>query len=168
MNLHTLNSLSDLEAAEVFTQCCAANRWVKAMVAQRPYKDMSFLLNNAKRYWEMMVEEDFLEAFKAHPQIGDVSTLREKFANTKALASGEQSLVNEAPDLVLQKLANGNKDYLERFGFIFIVFATGKTAIEMLDLLNQRLQNSRSEEIENAAREQFKITELRLKNKLEE
>lgn len=107
-------------------------------------------------------DEDWLQAFDAHPKIGDVTSLKKKYANTHSLASGEQSATAAADESVLQRLKNGNDAYADKFGFIFIVCATGKSADEMLALLEARLPNTRAQEIENAAREQAKITHIRL------
>ncbi len=166
MTLDELNQLDVAAAGKVFTQCCAAQRWVQGMVQVRPFHDESALFSAADAIWNTMTEADWREAFLAHPQIGNVNTLREKFANTKALAAGEQASVQVASEATLQALATGNQDYLEKFGFIFIVFATGKSAADMLALLQARLPNSREQELRNAALEQHKITRLRLEKLL--
>lgn len=163
VTLQQLNEFSTSDAEDAFRQCCAAQDWVSAMTASRPYESLASLLQQADTHWAQMDETNLMEAFSAHPQIGNVETLRAKYANTKALASGEQSSVGVADDETLQALARDNQNYLERFGFIFIVCATGKSATEMLDLLQARLPNSRQQEIVNAAEEQRKITALRLR-----
>ncbi|WP_339806923.1 2-oxo-4-hydroxy-4-carboxy-5-ureidoimidazoline decarboxylase [uncultured Marinobacter sp.] len=162
MNLRSLNTLSRDRAARHFRDCCAAQRWIDGMVAGRPYPDREALLAHCRELWPTLTEADWLQAFEAHPQIGDVNSLKKKYASTKALASGEQSGASVASDDVLLCLKAGNDAYLRKFGFIFIVCATGKSASEMLALLEDRLPNSRDDEIRNAAREQAKITELRL------
>lgn len=162
MSLETLNNVSVEQATHTFMQCCTSSAWVNAMVVARPYNNMNQLTNQADSAWQTLAEADYLEAFDGHPQIGNVATLRAKYANTKALASGEQSLVNEASEQVLFDLAKGNADYLEKFGFIFIVCATGKSAAQMLALLLARLPNNRATELVNAAEEQRKIFHLRL------
>ncbi len=163
MTLDELNNLSAEKATETFTSCCAAERWVEKIVNGRPYASVDELLKKADEFWWTMEEPDFLQAFTAHPKIGDVDSLRAKYANTKAIAANEQSGAQEAAEDVLQALAQGNNDYEEKFGFIFIVFATGKSAAQMLDLLQQRLPNSREQEIRNAAENQMMITDLRIK-----
>lgn len=112
--------------------------------------------------WEQTTESDWMEAFSHHPKIGDVKSLEKKFASTAAWASGEQASVNEASQEVIQKLAKGNEDYEKKFGFIFIVCATGKSAPEMLELLEIRLPHEREKELRIAANEQNKITHIRL------
>lgn len=168
MTLEQLNQLSAETAAQAFGQCCAASDWISGMVAGRPYETTDALLANADQVWSSLDETNLLEAFGAHPQIGNVNSLRKKYASTKALAAGEQSAVSQASEETLQALAQGNLDYEKKFGFIFIVCATGKSALEMLELLQARLPNTREQELLNAAREQHAITVLRLQKLLQE
>ncbi|WDE01358.1 2-oxo-4-hydroxy-4-carboxy-5-ureidoimidazoline decarboxylase [Thalassomonas actiniarum] len=162
MTLQELNLLPESDASHAFMQCCTASTWVKAMVQSRPFADEAALYQAADQHWQGLSESDYLEAFEGHPKIGDVNSLRAKYANTKALASGEQSAVNVASEQVLNDLAKGNSDYETKFGFIFIVCATGKSAEQMLALLQARLPNERAQELANAAEEQRKIFHLRL------
>ena len=162
MNVEQLNSLTSDEATDTFMQCCTSSIWVQAMVQLRPFTNKAEAKYKADLAWQVLSKSDYLEAFEGHPQIGNVNTLREKYANTKALASGEQSSVNEATEEVIAALAKGNADYLEKFGFIFIVCATGKSAAQMLALLQARLPNNEATELANAAEEQRKIFQLRL------
>jgi 2-oxo-4-hydroxy-4-carboxy-5-ureidoimidazoline decarboxylase len=120
------------------------------------------LFRAAEQAWWDLSRQDWLEAFAAHPKIGDLDALRAKFATTAAWAAGEQSGVAGAPEEVLCELAASNRLYEETFGYIFIVCATGKTAAEMLELLRQRLGNQPDAELAVAAAEQWKITRLRL------
>ena len=166
MNLTQLNRLPLDEAKQCFMQCCTSSAWVAAMVQARPFADKQSLAKQADTAWQGLTENDYLEAFEGHPQIGNVDTLRAKYANTKALASGEQSSVNDATEQVLAALAQGNADYLAKFGFIFIVCATGKSAEQMLALLQARLPNDQATELLNAAQEQQKIFHLRLEKLL--
>ncbi len=161
-NLSKLNKNTQKEAFEAFMQCNTSESWCESMADSRPYADYQSVLNNADAFWGKSEEKDLLQAFEGHPEIGDVSTLREKYRNTAKLAGHEQSGVNTATENTLQYLSQGNKDYKEKFGFIFIVCASGKSADEMLELLLERLPNSRKQELVNAAEEQRKITHLRL------
>ncbi len=163
----SINNLTSEQAIEAFMQCNTSERWCKNMEKSRPFSDVESLKQQADEYWRKSKEEDLLQAFEGHPEIGDVSTLREKYRNTEKLAGHEQSGVNIASENTLQSLSQGNKNYKEKFGFIFIVCASGKSADEMLALLLERLPNSREQELENAAEEQRKITQLRLNNLLE-
>jgi len=168
MNLEQLNSFTVEQATHTFMQCCTSSTWVKAMVQARPFSDNRAIAKQADLAWQELAETDYLEAFEGHPKIGDVSSLRAKYANTKELAGNEQGLVKEANDDVLEVLSQGNSDYEEKFGFIFIVCATGKSAKEMSDLLQARLPNSKTQELINAAEEQRKIFQLRITKALAE
>jgi 2-oxo-4-hydroxy-4-carboxy-5-ureidoimidazoline decarboxylase len=158
----TLNALNDDDASAAFTNCCAADKWVERMKAARPFANDEAVFAASESIAATLAEPDWLEAFAAHPLIGDVDSLRKKNAATKQLAAGEQAGVDAASETTLRELAELNHVYLARFGFIFIIFATGKTADEMLAILKSRIANSREQEIANAAAEQLKITRLRL------
>lgn len=166
MTLDALNRLSEEDATAAFTQCCAAQRWVERMVIDRPFESLPEMLEISDRVWEECDFDDYLEAFEGHPRIGDVESLAKKYASTKGWAGGEQSGVNGADRAVLERLADGNKSYEEKFGHIFIVCATGKSAAEMLALLEARMENPPEYEINVAAEEQNRITRLRLKKLL--
>lgn len=168
MNLEQLNNFTVDEASHIFMQCCTSSTWVNTMVKARPFADKRALVNQADLAWQDLDEADYLEAFEGHPKIGDVNSLRAKYANTKELAGNEQGLVKEANDEVLRVLAQGNSDYEQKFGFIFIVCATGKSAKEMSDLLQARLPNNKTQELINAAEEQRKIFQLRIEKALAE
>ena len=162
LTLEQLNQLGVDAAHTAFMQCCVAERWVQAMTMARPFESVKQLLDLADSFWEALGEADFLQAFEGHPKIGDVTSLRQKYASTKQLAAGEQASVNDASESVIQALAVGNQQYEQRFGFIFIVCATGKSAAEMLALLQTRLGHEREQELLIAAAEQAKITRIRL------
>lgn len=166
MSLETLNNDSVIDATHLFLQCCTSSAWIGRMVEGRPYADAEALRSAADSNWQVLAEEDYLQAFDGHPKIGNVNSLKKKYANTKALAAGEQASVNSANDDVIQQLAQGNSDYENKFGFIFIVCATGKSAGEMSDLLQARLPNKRATELQNAAEEQRRIFQIRLEKLL--
>jgi len=168
VNLNTFNKLSNQQAFDVLMQCNTSERWCQKMAQLRPFSDFEALLIAADTIWKSSKETDLLAAFEGHPEIGDVSTLRQKYQNTAQSAGHEQSGVDNATEETLIALAKGNKDYKEKFGFIFIVCASGKSAQEMLSLLQQRLDNTRQQELINAAEEQRKITHIRLKKTLAE
>jgi 2-oxo-4-hydroxy-4-carboxy-5-ureidoimidazoline decarboxylase len=160
--LARLNRLEAAAARAALTRCCGSARWVEAMVAARPFATVSALHQAAAQQWAQAGSDDLLEAFRHHPRIGDLASLRERFASTAAWAGGEQQGAAGADEETLQQLARGNADYQARFGFLFIVCATGKSAAEMLGLLRTRLRNAPAEELRTAAAEQAKITGLRL------
>jgi allantoicase len=158
-----LNALPEDEAREALRRCCGATRWVDSVLRARPFASPSELLEVAKDAWSALDARDYLEAFAHHPEIGaDVGELRRKFAGTADLSLSEQAGALGASDATLGALALRNRDYRERFGYSFIVCATGKSAEEMLVLLERRLQHSPDVELGVAAAEQAKITRLRL------
>jgi 2-oxo-4-hydroxy-4-carboxy-5-ureidoimidazoline decarboxylase len=157
-----LDGLEPAPAQAALERCCGSRSWVELMLARRPFGSREALLRSAREVWFDLQPGDWLEAFSAHPRIGDVEGLRRKFAATRELSEREQAGVSTASDAVLTALAEGNRSYEARFGFIFIVCATGRTADEMLALLRQRLGNDRATELRIAAGEQAKITAIRL------
>lgn len=164
MTLEQLNALTTDQAYATFESCCCAPNWVNAMVMARPFKSKDDLIKQANLIWQTMKESDYLAAFEGHPQIGNVASLRAKYANTGLLASHEQASMQNANFDVIETMAELNQIYLKRFGFIFIVFASGKSASEMLAIIERRLPNNRLTELTIAAGEQAKITQLRLEN----
>jgi 2-oxo-4-hydroxy-4-carboxy-5-ureidoimidazoline decarboxylase len=157
-----LNAVSTDDARKTMRRCCGAGCWCDAMVAARPFIDDAAIATAADAAFDAMPREAWLEAFTSHPKIGDLNSLRMKFAGNKEWSGGEQSGVNTADDATLQGLADGNRAYEELFGYLFIVCATGKTAAEMLAILQSRLGNDPETEFSIAAGEQRKITHLRL------
>jgi 2-oxo-4-hydroxy-4-carboxy-5-ureidoimidazoline decarboxylase len=167
MTLHELNILSKEELKEALSKCCGSSTWVNKMLPFFPADDLVELLEDAEEQWYLCSQEDWKEAFAHHPKIGDVDSLKKKFASTAEWASGEQSGINTASQKTIEALAEGNQQYEKKFGYIFIVCATGKSAEEMLVMLQTRLQNNPEVEIEIAADEQNKITKLRLEKMLD-
>lgn len=164
--LAQLNRAATTEAVATFLDCCHSRRWAEALAGSRPYASPEALLRVSEDAWQLLGQSDWLEAFAAHPKIGDIHSLRKKYASTAAMAANEQGGVKAADERTLEELARLNQIYLEKFGFIFIVFATGKSAAEMLAILQSRVNNSREAELRNAAAEQKKITRLRLERLL--
>ena len=167
MTLHEFNKLSKQELIAELTKCCGSSSWVKKMLPFIPADDMVELLEDAEEQWWKCSEADWKEAFAHHPKIGDIDSLKKKFASTATWASGEQSGMNIASDETIKALAEENRLYEEKFGYIFIVCATGKSAGEMLAMLKERIKNDPEEEIKIAADEQNKITKLRLEKLLD-
>ena len=163
MKIDELNETGFETAKKEFLKCCTSEEWAKRMANSIPFEDMECLQEVAEDIWEKRLKEkDKLEAFAGHPKIGDVNSLKEKYANTAAMAGHEQSGVDSASDKTINELARLNKEYEEKFGYIFIVCATGKSADEMLNILKNRIANSAEKEIQIAAEEQKKITQIRL------
>lgn len=165
MTIKEFNLLAQEEAIEALTKCCGSSNWVKNVIDQRPFKSKEAMLEVGQNVWDQATQEDALEAFNHHPKIGDLKSLTKKFATTKDWAGNEQAGVKAADQEVLQELAKGNMAYEMKYGYIFIVCATGKSAKEMLDLLMERLDNGTEEELKIAMAEQHKITIIRI-NKL--
>ncbi|RZK91653.1 MAG: 2-oxo-4-hydroxy-4-carboxy-5-ureidoimidazoline decarboxylase [Hymenobacter sp.] len=166
MTLPDLNALPAVARAEALATCCGAKAWVATLNEQFPFNSISVLYEAAEHVWYNLTETDWREAFAHHPKIGDVNALKEKFASTATWAAGEQGAVRQASQATLEALAASNDTYERKFGYIFIVCATGKSAEEMLNLLQARLPNDPSQEIHVAMGEQAKITRLRLEKLL--
>lgn len=164
MNFDSLEALPPDEALEEFLKCCGSVRWAEAMVKLRQYAssiDGLTLLGNAM--WWSLEPSDWLEAFHSHPKIGEKKATAEVSSQSKQWSGQEQAGVQIASEEILDALAQLNRDYEQKFGFIFIVCATGKSVDEMLELLRERLNNEPDAELRIAAAEQAKITEIRLK-----
>jgi 2-oxo-4-hydroxy-4-carboxy-5-ureidoimidazoline decarboxylase len=151
------------EARELLRTCCGASRWIERMLTRRPFGAREAALRAAREEWFALSPDDWIEAFNHHPRIGDREAMRTKFASTRSLSELEQAGVSGASEEVLTALLEGNRQYEARFGYLFIVCATGKSAQEMLDLLRGRLKNDPAKEIKVAAEEHAKICELRLR-----
>ena len=154
--------------APALLRCCGSARWARAMTAARPFRMPAALLARAEGEWSKASREEILEAFSHHPRIGDRESLWARFPATHAWSAAEQSGAAAADEKVLDDLAEGNRAYEARFGHLFIVCASGKTAVEMLALLQARLGNEPEAELKIAAGEQGKITRLRLEKLLQE
>ena len=157
-----INSAGVEDAREQLRVCCGAARWIDGMLAARPFASRDEALAAARSIWFALSPDDWREAFAHHPRIGDLESLARRFTPSGALSAREQSGVSGAAEDVLVALLEGNRRYEERFGHIFIVCATGKSAEEMLALLRTRLENAPDEELRIAAEEHAKICELRL------
>ena len=164
--LSRLNALSDAALREELRRCCAASRFVERLAGQRPFRDPAQLLAAADAALHELQPEDWRAAFAQHPRIGDKTALRARFTSTAAWATQEQAGTVGASADLLEALAEGNRAYETRFGYIFIVCASGKGAAEMLGLLEERLRHEPEAELRIAAAEQAKITRLRLQKLL--
>lgn len=143
-------------------QVCSSKNWQRQVWHDSPFNSKTELYDSADKAFSHLTEEDWLEAFAGHPMIGDISTLEEKYNQGKSLSEGEQSQVSTASKSTLKQLLKLNQEYLKLYGFIFIVCATNKSAEQMLELLQQRLGNSRNLELLNASVEQRKISQIRM------
>jgi allantoicase len=146
------------QTAEVFEErvldCCGSRAWATGLEAARPFATFDALLRTADDVWEGLSAEDRREAFAAHPRIGE--------RGGSAWASGEQAGASAASDDTLRTLETGNREYEERFGHVFLINATGRSAEELLEALRQRLSNDPETELAEAAEQQRQITRIRL------
>jgi OHCU decarboxylase len=155
MTVVELNRLTDARAEGELMRCCASHRWAHLMAAERPFGSLAVMTAVAQRLWWSLAAADWLEAFAAHPRIGERATT--------AWSVQEQARAMEMGDASRARLVAGNRVYEEKFGYTFIVCATDKAADEILAVLEQRLRNEPADELQIAADEQRKITELRLR-----
>lgn len=162
MTIEEFNALDMAEARKELQNCCASAAWVECMINLRPFPHFGAVIQYADVFWAKTNSHDWLEAFDGHPRIGDPASLKAKYAATSATANEEQSGVLGAPKKVIDELAKLNAAYEEKFDFTFIVCATGKSAAEMLEILQSRMANTHDEELKCAAKEQSRIMRLRL------
>lgn len=164
--LDRLNTLPPDDAVRELLTCCGSREWARRMAAARPFVDDASLLKRADEVWWALDERDWLEAFRSHPRIGEKKAEAGQTSREQAWSAGEQAGVSSAAAETQRALADGNRKYDERFGFIYIICATGKSADEMLAILRQRLGNDPATELRTAAGEQSKITRIRLEKLL--
>lgn len=151
---------AELEAA--LRACCGSSAWVKAMVEARPFDSLEALKARAAAAWRALGPAEWDEAFRAHPRIGEKKAEGPQSAVAHGWSTKEQARVADASDEVRDALRDANRAYEERFGRIYIVCATGKSAEEMLAIARERLASDPDSEVRRAADEQQKITDLRL------
>ena len=164
--LHFLNDAVHSAATNMLKRCCGSSRWVRAMVAARPFSSVDELRATARRIDDTLTRNDWLESFSHHPRIGDRAVLR---ARAAGWAGGEQGGVDAADDELLDALAEANREYERTFGFLFLICATGLTGRDMLAAVRERIASgTRDDEWKIAANEQRKITQLRLSKLIEE
>jgi 2-oxo-4-hydroxy-4-carboxy-5-ureidoimidazoline decarboxylase len=164
MNLESLKKLPPAKAQAEFLKCCGSLRWAEAMVELRAHAvTVGGLTLLANEMWWSLDQDDWLEAFRSHPKIGEKKAAQPLSMQSKEWSGQEQSSMREADQDTVDDLARLNREYEKKFGFIFIVCATGKSAADMLDILRDRISNEPEVELPIAAAEQAKITELRLK-----
>jgi 2-oxo-4-hydroxy-4-carboxy-5-ureidoimidazoline decarboxylase len=163
LQLDCLNALSPTEAEAEFLKCCGSNSWAQRMVAKRPFGSLNQLIKDSDRIWWSLKPTDWLEAFHSHPKIGEKKAAAAIAAEAQQWAEDEQSGTRAATAETIAELAELNSAYEKKFGYIFIVCASGKSSEEMLGILRGRLQNKADDELRIAAAEQAKITQLRIR-----
>jgi allantoicase len=163
--LRWLNALPDEAARASLLNCCGSSAWAQRVVARQPFHDAAQLFEWAREIWKKLAKDDWLEAFRSHPRIGERNAGQP--AQAQRWSDQEQRSVANSGAQLLAELAKLNQSYEARFGYIFIVCAAGKSTEEMLALLQERLKNDPESELRAAAGEQEKITRLRLEKMLE-
>jgi OHCU decarboxylase len=164
--LEKINSADVADAESMFRDCCGSSEWAKKMTSSRPFNSEAEMLAKAVKFWNDLDANDWLEAFAAHPRIGETRRAPTQQARSASWSADEQAGASSANEKLKEELADLNRKYFEKFGFIYIVCATGKSAAEMTEICRDRLGNDRETEIANAAAEQQKITEIRLRKLL--
>ena len=162
MNLSEFNKQNPDKSKEDLFKCCGSTSWVNKLMKHFPFVSIADLKIHSDQVWFSCQKNDWLEAFSHHPKIGDKTDANKNLSSTSEWASQEQSAVKDAGQNILSDLSIGNQLYEKKFGYIYIICATGKTAGEMLDILTDRLRNSPEEELLIAINEQNKITHLRI------
>ena len=157
------NCLSTEEAVTEILPCCGSKAWAGKMVARRPFSEEATLLAASDEIWRNLTEADWMEAFQSHPRIGESKTPQSAPTQSATWSKQEQQSVTAAGDAVKIALAEANRQYERRFGHIFIVCATGKSGLEILEILRRRLENDQQTELREAAEQQRQITQIRLK-----
>ncbi|MBI2396084.1 MAG: 2-oxo-4-hydroxy-4-carboxy-5-ureidoimidazoline decarboxylase [Deltaproteobacteria bacterium] len=163
-----LNALPLEAARSELRKCCGSRRWVEQLVDARPFGGEDALFGAADAIWAALGREDWLEAFAAHPRIGNKRDVDAKSGTERAWSEGEQAGAARAADATAEALQRANADYEALFGHIYIVCATGKSAEEMLALARARLANDPETELRVAAEEQRRITRIRLRKLLDQ
>jgi 2-oxo-4-hydroxy-4-carboxy-5-ureidoimidazoline decarboxylase len=162
------NCLPPAEAVREILPCCGSHPWAEQMSAARPFDGLPALLSASDAIWRGLSAADWTEAFESHSRIGSSVSAEKSTARSAQWSAQEQSLAAETADSLQKALAEGNREYENRFGRIFIICATGKSTAEVLANLRGRLDNEEANELQEAAEQQRQITQLRLNKWLTE
>ena len=162
--LEEWNGAGLADAEQALLSCCGSPLWAKILVGRRPYASFKALIVDAEAVWFEMPEDEWLRAFACHPRIGERKADVGMTAQFATWSGSEQEAAQDTLDAVAERLVTGNRRYEERFGFLYIVFAKGRTAPELLKILEERLEQDRATELNEAARQQWEITRLRMTN----
>lgn len=162
-DIENLNCLPNAEAENELLKCCGSRNWARRMVAERPFLSLNKLFDSADQIWWSLEPSDWLEAFHSHPKIGEQKAAAAVAVEAQKWSEDEQSGISDSAPETIDELARLNREYEEKFGYIFIVCASGKSSEEMAGILRQRRGNDLNKELRIAAAEQAKITELRLR-----
>ncbi|MGH7565567.1 MAG: 2-oxo-4-hydroxy-4-carboxy-5-ureidoimidazoline decarboxylase [Gemmatimonadota bacterium] len=164
--LARLNALPPDAAEAALCEVCGAHRWTSAVAAARPFANFSALAGAAEAAWDALSREGWIEAFATHPRIGEDHRVSDGKAS--AWSRAEQVGMAAAEDVTRAELAEAQREYERKFGWTYIVCATGRTAEEMRADCRARLANDPDAEIAVAAAEERRIGRLRLMRLLTE
>ncbi len=165
--LERWNDLAMVDAVKEILPCCGSQRWAHALARLRPFADGASLLAGSDEIWWQVDPADWKEAFSSHPRIGEKKAPESATKKSEDWSTQEQSGVAESSESIQGQLKRANEEYEQRFGRIYIVCASGKSAEEMLAILYRRLENDEASELREAAEQQRQITQLRLRKWLE-
>ncbi|HLW86542.1 MAG TPA: 2-oxo-4-hydroxy-4-carboxy-5-ureidoimidazoline decarboxylase [Candidatus Sulfotelmatobacter sp.] len=157
------NQLPIIDAENEILPCCGSRAWAMGVASRRPLGDEAAFVAASDEVWRSLDEADWMEAFRSHPRIGESAAHKTASSRSVAWAEQEQQNVADADDAVKIALAEGNREYERRFQHIFIVCATGKSAQEILAILQRRLDHDAATELCEAAEQQRLITQIRVK-----
>jgi OHCU decarboxylase len=166
MTLREWNGADGDEAQDALLGCCGSHGWARVLAERRPYPSLEALLVDAEALWFALPEQEWLAAFACHPRIGERKAENAAIGGAGAQfadwSSTEQRSAQATLEAVSTALVEGNRAYERKFGFLYIVFASGRTAPELLAILEERLGRDRATELNEAARHQWAIAHLRL------
>lgn len=155
------------QARGLFAECCGSAKWANGVTAKRPFRNRENVFKAADEVADGMDPKDWLDAFSHHPRIGETPEMKSGISVGVEWATAEQAGMEAAGNYAKIALMRANQEYERRFGYIYIVCATGKSADEMVEIAHERLGNDPETELRVAAGEQRKITRLRLEKLLE-
>lgn len=167
ISVRDFDDMHDVSAATLLLDCCGSREWVRRLVARRPFVTMQPLLDAADDEWRALRPDDWLEAFRAHPRIGEQRAAGQSRESAR-MSETEQSAFARSGEAARAGMAALNAEYEERFGHIFIICAAGLSAAGIEAQLRSRLTNPPEHELRIAAEEQRKITRLRIERLLED
>ncbi|HKY60677.1 MAG TPA: 2-oxo-4-hydroxy-4-carboxy-5-ureidoimidazoline decarboxylase [Gemmatimonadota bacterium] len=160
--IEDLDAAPRAEAVERLRDCCGSERWANAVADRRPFGDLDRLLAAAEAAWAGLGPADWREAIEHHPRLGGSDLMGPRFDATRSLSEHEQAGVLDAPETTRRALADAQREYEERFGYIFLIRASGRSATEILSRLERRMANDPETELAVAAGELREIARLRL------
>jgi OHCU decarboxylase len=166
LNIEAINSQTLARTCEELLKCCGSRRWAERLAEEKPFASSDEIKKKAKLIWWSLSAADWLEAFRSHPKIGERKAAEPVTVEARKWSEQEQSGVSGTPTDILAELAELNRLYEEKFGYIFIVCASGKSTDELLTILRERLRNEPETELPIAAAEQARITDLRIEKLL--